>query len=124
MERLEIKRTKYTFGINFDADSGHLLIEGSSYPENAIAFFQPIHDWLKTYIHDVGRPLQVDLKIEYLNTSSSKCILDFLETLNQFHHRNGFVTVKWYYEKDDDDMLETGEEFGEDVDFPFERIAV
>ena len=34
------------------------------------------------------------------------------------------VSVKWYYEEDDEDMLEAGEDYEAIIDLPFEMIEV
>lgn len=116
MESLHIARKKDTLEVHFDVETGVLTLEGASYPENPIEFFDPLYAWLKQYIHEVGGPLTVNVTINYLNTSSSKCILDFLEILESYHKSGGTVQVAWYYEEDDEDMLETGEELCEDLE--------
>ena len=123
MKPLKIAKTKFTLAVSLDADSGNFAMEGSSYPENALEFFQPIFLWLERFIAEVTKPIDLQLKLEYLNTSSSKCILDLFKVLEGYHHQGGEVKVTWYYESDDEDMMETGEEFLEDLDFPFELVA-
>ena len=81
MEHLQMTGTKDTLDVNFDAESGVLALKGASYPENPVDFFDPLYAWVRQYIEEVGGPLAVKVTINYLNTSSSKCILDFLELL-------------------------------------------
>ena len=123
MDNLTIRKTKYTMGVSFDAASGLLNMEGSSYPENAIEFFRPIQDWIAAYLKEQRATVTLTLKLEYLNTSSSKCILDLFSALEQFQESSGNVKVRWYYETDDEDMLEIGEDFSQDLNLPFEFIA-
>ncbi len=120
MKALEIPKTKFTLAVDFDPAEGNFAMKGSSYPENALEFFQPIFAWLERYIAEIDRPITLRLELEYLNTSSSKCILDFFKILEAYHQEGGKVRVLWFYEANDEDMLETGEEFLEDLDFPFE----
>ncbi|TAE10711.1 MAG: DUF1987 domain-containing protein, partial [Bacteroidetes bacterium] len=51
----------------------------------------------------------------------------FLEIMNLLHNyqtsKGGNVTVNWYYQKEDVDMLESGEEYRDDVKLPFHIIA-
>ena len=61
------------------------------------------------------------LKLVYFNTSSSKSILDVLRKLEVLKTRSE-VVVKWYYEKEDEDMLEVGEDYREIVNLPFAMI--
>lgn len=123
MNNLKIARTKYTMEVNFNKDTGILEMAGSSYPENALDFFGPLINWIKGYISEIDKPLVMDIRLHYLNTSSTKCILDIFEVLDQYHKAGGSVKIAWYYEEDDEDIMETGEELGEDFDFPIEFIA-
>ena len=119
MEHLEITRTKFSLQIHCNAETGLCEMEGSSYPENAFEFFKPVQQWMTRYFTEVGSRILLDLKLEYLNTSSSKCILDLFKTLEDYVRQGGEVQVNWYYEQDDEDMMETGEEFLEDLELPF-----
>ena len=126
MKDLILEKTKYTLQVNFNTQKGVLEMSGSSYPENAMEFFTPIFEHLSEYVSNVKKDLTVDIRIDYLNTSSTKCILDFLEMLESYHLDGYKVTVNWHYESDDEDMLETGEEMAEDINlpiyfFPYER---
>ena len=123
MDNLQIKKTKYTMDVNFNKDTGVLEMAGSSYPENALDFFGPIIEWIKQYISRINNPMVMNIRLNYLNTSSTKCILDIFEILEQYHKSGGDVKVNWYYAEDDEDIMETGEELGEDFDFPIEFIS-
>ncbi len=123
MDNLQISKTKHTMEVHFDKDTGILEMSGSSYPENAIVFFGPIIDWIKDYISQVKKQVVLNLRINYLNTSSTKCILDILEILEQYHQGQGGVKVRWYYAEDDEDIKETGEELSEDIDLPISFIS-
>ena len=123
MDNLQITKTKHTMEVDFDKDTGILEMSGSSYPENAIDFFGPIIDWIKDYISQVKKQVVLNLRINYLNTSSTKCILDILEILEQYHQGQDNVNVRWYYAEDDEDIKETGEELSEDIDLPISFIS-
>ena len=69
MNNLRIPKTKYTADVHFDAESGVLEIEGSSYPENAFEYFQPLMRWIKEYITETARPIIFNLRLQYMNTS-------------------------------------------------------
>ncbi|MCP4350022.1 MAG: DUF1987 domain-containing protein [Desulfobacterales bacterium] len=117
-----IKGTRETFGINFDAENGLLEIEGASYPEDALEFFLPLYDWVEEYISVVEKPITLSLKINYLNSSSSKCLFDMLDALEEYYKKGGEVKAIWYYEEDERDIMESGEELKEDFEFPFELV--
>ena len=109
--------------VNFNKETGILEMEGSSYPENALDFFGPIIGWIKNYISRGSKPIVMDIRLNYLNTSSTKCILDIFEILEQYYKSGGQVKINWYYAEDDEDIMETGEELGEDFEFPIEFIS-
>ena len=123
MEHLKMENTKYTVKVDFNVDTGVLLLEGASYPENASEFYQPILDWIKQYTTEVKKELELNLKLNYLNTSSTKCMLDIIDLLEEFFNEGGIINIKWYYEENDEDILETGIEFSEDTNVPIKLIA-
>lgn len=122
MKRLQIEKTRHTMAIDLDPETGILDMEGSSYPENALEFFGQIIDWIKNYIAQTGKPILLNIRLNYLNTSSTKSILDIFEILNQYYKSGGQVKVNWHYAEDDEDIMETGEELGEDFEFLIEFI--
>ena len=46
----------------------------------------------------------VQVQLEYFNTSSSKCLLDLFKKLEALDS----LSVHWYFDSDDEDMLEAG----------------
>ncbi len=59
----------------------------------------------------------------YFNTSSSKAILDILDLIEKYHKSGGNITVNWYYESDDEDIQESGEEFSEGLTVKYNLIS-
>lgn len=124
MENLEIQGTKFSLQIHGDVDKGLCEMTGSSYPENAFEFFKPVQTWMARYFAQPGQKMVLELKLEYLNTSSSKCILDLFKSLEDYKSQGSEVHVNWYYEEDDEDMMETGEDFLEDTDLSFSLVVI
>jgi hypothetical protein len=115
MENLFIEATEYTPKIFFDCKNNILEITGSSYPENASAFYVPIFSWLEKYFpKQEGGEVTVNIEIIYFNSSSSRILLSFFDLLNEAVFKEIIITVHWIYEKGDEDMLEFGKEFQED----------
>jgi len=67
---------------------------------------------------------EVNVQLEYFNTSSSKCILDVFKKLEAIHKSGNEVIINWYYEEDDEDMLEAGEDYESIIRIPFKMIEV
>lgn len=123
MDRLKIDGTKYTLAIDLDPASGKLQFAGESYPENARAFFAPVFSWLDEFLATNPPSVSVELSLDYLNTSSTKCLLDLLEVFDKFRSSGGVATVVWYYSKDDEDTLTMGQDIAEDTELPIQFVA-
>ena len=102
--------------------NGELLLKGRSIPENSIEFYKPLLEWIESYSESPNSSTVLNVQLEYFNTSSSKCILDVFKKLESVSGSE--VSVKWYYEEDDEDMLEAGEDYEAIIDLPFEMIEV
>jgi hypothetical protein len=123
LEKLEIKAGLDTPKIDFDPITGDLHIEGKSFPPNVAEFYKPVLEWLEKYLQQPAAETKLHLKLEYFNTASSKIIMDMLYKLEEFSKKGGKVKVIWYYPEDDEDMQETGIEYSELLDIPFELVS-
>ena len=124
MEPINIEGSPKTPSIKFDIEKGILEIRGRSIPENSIEFYKPLVDWLDEYAKDPGKKTQVNIHLEYFNTSSSKCILDVFKKLEAIHKAKNDVVIFWYYEEDDEDMLEAGEDYESIIRIPFKMVEI
>ena len=91
-------------------------------PEDVVSFYQPVIEWLEEYRHLPNDKIEFVFKYIYFNTATSKLIQDILIRLEQISESGNDVVVIWYYEQDDEDMMDLGEEFKEYVDLPFELV--
>jgi len=103
--------TPYFPEVNFDADTGVCEISGESYMEETYKFYLPLVNWIKEYIKNTNNKIELVIKLIYLNTSSTKCILDMLEVLKEYQDKEGDVKVIWYYDIEDPDMVNEVEDF-------------
>jgi len=124
MESLLIEGTAKTPNVKFDADQGLIEIKGRSIPENSIEFYKPLVDWLDSYAKSPKSHTKVNIQLEYFNTSSSKCILDVFKKLESIHKASNDIIINWYYEEDDEDMLEAGEDYESIIRVPFKMIEI
>lgn len=115
MNPLVIAETSETPNILMDKAQGKFQVTGRSLIDNASTFYQPIVDWLKEYAKDPNTETSISFQFEYLNIESSKSVLDLLTVLDKVKG----VTVTWYFNEDDEDMEEIGEELAELVTIPF-----
>ncbi len=124
MESIFIEGTLKTPIVKFDGKTGIVEIKGRSIPENSIEFYKPLVDWLEEYAKKPLEKTQVNVQLEYFNTSSSKCILDVFKKLEAIHKAKHDVVINWYYEEDDEDMLEAGEDYESIIRVPFKMIEI
>lgn len=119
MEDIKIAPTQKTPSVSFSA-TGNLELKGRSIPENSLEFYKPLIDWLDKYNGTAPGETNVHIQLEYFNTSSSKCLLDLFKRLESLSK----VVIHWYYEQDDEDMLEAGEDYEAIVSVPFKMIEI
>ena len=124
MEKFNIEGTPKTPAVHFDLAAGVLEIKGRSIPENSIEFYKPVTDLLDKYGASPKSNTTVNVQLEYFNTSSSKCILDIFKKLESIHKGGSSITINWYYEEDDEDMLEAGEDYQAIISVPFKMVQV
>jgi hypothetical protein len=121
MENIILQPTPKTPSVKLDAQSGMVEIKGRSIPENSLEFYKPLIEWVEKYAADSQSETNVHIQLEYFNTSSSKCLLDFFKRLETINNK---VVINWYYEQDDEDMLEAGEDYEAIINVPFKMIEV
>ena len=124
MESIFIEGTPKTPNINFDPEKGSLLLKGRSIPENSIEFYKPLVDWLDTYSSSPQPKTVCEVQLEYFNTSSSKCLLDLFKKMEVMSKSGNEIVINWYYEEDDEDMLEAGEDYQSIINVPFKMIEM
>jgi hypothetical protein len=123
MELLEIAATDESPQIRFDPYKGLLEINGKSLPENIKEFYQPLEEAVIAYVNNPLPVTNIMFNLIYLNSASTKKIL---EIVTQFEHiqKKGFsVNFYWYYRENDDDMLEEGEGFSRLTDLPMQLVV-
>ncbi|MBQ9470377.1 MAG: DUF1987 domain-containing protein [Bacteroidales bacterium] len=126
MEILNIEGTPKTPTITLNPNTGVLEIKGRSIPENSIEFYRPVVEWIEMYAASPAANTEFNVRLEYFNTASSKCILDVFKKLEAVKHGNSaaHVQVNWFYEEDDEDMLEAGEDYESIIKVPFNMMPM
>ncbi len=133
MKSLIIEETQATPKVILDLLNNNYEIEGCSRPENVREFYLPIIEWLKEYYQNMDdrliakhadNQLVFKFKLDYFNSSSAKFILDILILINKIYEKGLNMRIDWYYDENDDDMKEVGEELSEVVDLQFEYVVM
>jgi hypothetical protein len=126
MRKLIIEKTTNSPKVILDPERNLFEISGESRPPDVAGFYSEILKWFDDFsafsgnISDAGEPVVINLDFEYFNSSSAKYILDFCKQIAAARSKGNNILVKWHYEKDDNDMLESGIEMSRIARFPFE----
>jgi len=105
--------------------NGELTIMGRSINENIVEYYQPALDWLMLLKEKPPATITLTINLEYFNTKSSMIILHFFKILEEIQSKKlSKVQVNWLYEEDNQDMLESGNDYQSIVKLPFALISL
>ena len=123
MENITLKETESTPAINFNFETGNLDIRGTSYPEYAKEFYEPVLQALKEYsLVPTSSQTAVNFKFHYFNTGTNSFITGIFKELEKLDKQGHPLQINWYHETDDDDIKELGEYFATLTYLPIEVI--
>ncbi|MBA7536587.1 hypothetical protein ES705_28851 [subsurface metagenome] len=120
MENLEIDPTNNTPHVILDAGNGRIYLSGRSIPEDADVFYCKIFNWIDQYYGETSGETEIEFKLEYINSGSSKYILELLREALRLTGDNRITRVIWCFERDDESIEELGEHYDTTIDLPFE----
>ena len=116
MNRLFLEATDETPGVVLDEAAGVFELSGRALPEDSVEFYTPVLNWLRAYAAQPLKTTDFHFRLQYFNTASSKYIQEMLTILETIKGS----TVIWHSFEDDEDMIESGHEFSELVEVPFD----
>jgi hypothetical protein len=122
MEPISINETEATPSIEFTPGDGMLRIKGRSHPENSKVFYNPLIEWCDEYVTQPADKTTLAIQLEHFNTMTSKSLLDVMRSLKALTLQGKEFVVHWYYEADDEELLDAGQTYQEITDLPFEMI--
>lgn len=125
MRKLILDQTSSSPRVVLDPDRNRYEISGESRPPDVSGFYSGILTWFDDYSHHLLRsednePVVFNLDFNYFNSSSARYILDFCKKIADVRSKGKEILVKWHYEPDDIDMLETGREMSKMAKIPFD----
>ena len=120
MESLYIQGTSHHPEVKFNFETGVLELNGRSLPEQVLTLYQPILQWIEEYTaSEKEKETTFKINLDYINSSSSKYLLEILKRLNDFFKEGNPIKVEWFYDEYDEDQEESGEEYKELLDLEF-----
>jgi hypothetical protein len=123
MEKFYLTGTDISPEISLE-QNGNLIIKGTSIPENSEEVYRPVLLWLRNYAPNPAPTTNLEVQLDYFNTSSSKFLLEILRIIKQIQDSPKPVLIKWCYYSDDPDMMESGQDFMDILELQMEMIAI
>src|SRR3954467_241552 len=120
MQKLHLEESISTPAVSFDSKSGLLELSGTSTPEDSFAYYKPIFNWLDDYSTSPNKSTKLSIKLDYFNTSSSKCVLNILKKIEKLYQAGNEAEIFWHYHPDDKDMLDIGNDLHSILKVPFQ----
>ncbi len=115
MDNLYIAPTPSSPEVDFQFDKHTLHLRGESYPENAAAFYGDVIARLREYLSQQREQrIEVHIALAYFNSSSTKMLFNLIDALNDAAEEGNPVALHWYYDEEDDTILEFGQELSDD----------
>jgi hypothetical protein len=132
MEKLFISPTQTTPEVRFSVEDSIFRMSGTSRPEDVRAMYYPVIEWIKLLSDNIlngtinkfsaENPLKLQVDLLYFNSSSAKFLYDILSEFKRITTSGIPVIVEWFYEKDDADMLEAGNDISILVEMKFTYV--
>jgi hypothetical protein len=101
---------------------GIIKIKGRGLFGNNTEVIEQVLNWIDEYLRNPAEITYVILAFEYLNSSSTIIIVSILRKLSQIILQSEKLVIQWYYEEDDEDILERGEYISSTLNIPIEFI--
>lgn len=123
-KRFHIDRTETSPQIDLDLDQGTLEFIGRSLPHNSEQFYGRVYRWIEEYLETPKEETTVNMRLDYLDTSSSKHIYNIFSRLDAVSERGQHVRVNWHFETGDEEMAETGKDYESLFKLDFQFVEV
>ncbi len=132
MQKFVIDPTITTPGICFSPDNNQFYIRGVSSPEDVRSLYYPVLDWIRKFLDEVlagknkmynkDNALKFQIDLTYFNSASAKFFYDILIELKKLQSSGYPVKVEWFFDEEDSDMKEAGEDISMLVEMTFDFI--
>ena len=119
MNYLKFDSTDDTPEVMIDSDLSIFIISGCSTPENALATYTPVIEWIKAPDCTLNN-CQCKFFFKYLSSASHHLVFEIMTQLDKLYKSGRNLSIEWSYEKIDEDMLRLGLDFASILSIPFE----
>jgi hypothetical protein len=124
MNALIIEPSLKTPKVVLDPETGEFEISGKAIPEHISKLRDPIMEWFDSNAGTVKGEAVFRIKLEYFNSSFAVLISYILRKIEKMQKDGADVKIKWFYEADDEDLHESGQEYASMTTVPVELVEV
>jgi hypothetical protein len=121
LEKIHILPTDKTPEILLSPD-GILKFKGRGLAVNNNEVPAHVLTWIDNYVKRPAEITYVVIAFEYLNSFSTTILVSILKKLSLINRCSAKLVIQWYYEEDDDDILDRGEYILTSINLPIEFI--
>ncbi len=132
MQDLIIEKGDRTPEIKFSSNENVFYIRGTSSPEDVRKLYYPVLEWINKFKTEILKseyktfnaenPIRLQFDLRYFNSSSAKFFFDMLIEFKNLEPAGVPIIVEWYYEEEDPEMKEAGNDFSQLVEMEFTFI--
>lgn len=115
--------TDKTPEVIFDAE-GTLSIKGRAMALNKTAPSEKLLNCIDRYLRNPATTTTITISLEYLNSFGTQILVAIIRKISQVVEHGNRLVVKWYYDEEDDDILERGHHISETFNIPIQFIPV
>ena len=121
-DQMHVLRTNQTPEYIFN-NEGIITIRGRGLYCDIPVLSDQIISWIEGYTDKPAEITHVTIALEYLNSLSTAVLITILEKLSSVIMHSGKLDIKWFYEDDDEDILDKGEYISTTLDIPIKFIS-
>lgn len=119
---MNIEGTRSTPAIHIE--KGRIEIKGRSIPEDSFGFYNPVLSAIQDYYRTAQGKTEMHFHLEYINSGSKKFITNIIGMCNEFFKNGKDIKIEWFYDSDDESILELGNDLQTMVQIPFHLNVV
>ena len=110
--------------IEFNNEKKLFKITGNSYPENCEKIFEPVKNFLNNYNIEDNKELNFHFHFNLINSTSTVYVAQIVVKVAELVKKGLKVSIKWYYDQYDEELLDLGEKMASISKLPIEYIPV
>ena len=97
-----------------------LKITGRGLYQNQTEDIEQVLGWIDNYLNNPAEITYIIIAFDYLNSFSTTIVVSILRKFTAALLQSGRLNIQWYYEEDDEAMIEQGECISSSFNIPME----